>query len=189
MSIFESSIMAWHDTLLTHEGVQDPFEPSVSSTKPGGFAEIYDAELVKVRKAIRKLDKVQREVGDWCYGPKDNSNTYHTSRARVMHRLYRRYLARQGIEFVWSCTETHQVLIMAGCAVDCLQHRASSEGKPLLSHAEVAHRLKVAKSTFSEKFSTSYEDMIEHGLAFAKAALTEIDPVVNEINAKYRRAS
>lgn len=184
MSLFKDSKSAWHDAILTREGVQDPFTPSIHSTAPNSNAEIREASLAKVRRCINKLPKAQREAGDWCYGP----DKRYECRNRVMQVMYTHYQERNGTKFVSSLGSTTKVLIMVSAAVEDVRYRAVNGGEALLSHSEVAKRMGINRSSFHETWRETYEEMINMVHQLAKTGLTEVEVLVNQMNQEYQRA-
>lgn len=184
MPLFENAMTAWHDAMMTREGVQDPFAPKIAGTAPGASGEVYDAALAQIAKAIKALPKEQRIAGNWCYGPDSLKNA--VGQARDL--MYAHYRENNGTKFVSSYASTIKVTILVGAAAQDVRHRASNNGEAHLSHAEVASRLAMARSSFSQTWRQDYEGMINHLHQLALQALTELEPLVNEMNRNYQKA-
>jgi len=183
LSLFNTSINAWHDALMTKDGVQDPFTPKITSTKPGSFSETYDASLSKINRKIDGLKKPARDAGNWCYGPESIA-----VKERICQMLYTRYQQRNGDQFTKRCVQTTKVLIMVNSAAADLRFRACADGDRNLSHNQVAIRMGIDRSSFSKTWADGYEDMIDHVWALARDGLTEVEVLVNQMNVEHQRA-
>ena len=78
------------------------------------------------------------------------------------------------------------MLILVSAAVDDVRYRASNGGEKAFSHAAVAVRMGISRSSFSETWAQSYEHIVKFVFDLAMSALTEVELLINELNSKER---
>lgn len=183
--LFESSIDAWHAAFATAEGVQDPFSPRVGSgTRDGGMRGVREAESSKVRKAVNALESNLYAAGMYSYGP-DNSTYSLGARDKLCNFLWREFQAMAPENARLSYWHTVRMTILITAVLE--EGRAQANGESALSDACVASRMGIDKSSFSRTWANSYRQLVELMSGNARAALTEIEPLVNDINKRYSR--
>lgn len=186
MKLFGSSIEAWHAAFATSEGVQDPFTPRITGgTRNGGMRDVREAESGKIRKAILDMDYHLRHFGMLAYGP--DSKLQIQSRDKVYNILWDKFLELTPDNKKLSYWNTVRMTILIIAVVE--EGRAQANGESALSDASVACRMGIDRSSFSRTWADSYRALVEMFSGTARAALTEIEPLVNQLNARYKQAS
>jgi hypothetical protein len=183
--LFESSIEAWHAAFATAEGVQDPFSPRVSGgSRDGGMRGVREAESLKVAKAVQALADDLYSAGMYSYGPSD-TKTFYQARDKLASILWGKFVSIAPDNALLSYTKTVRMTILITAVLE--EGRAAACGESVLSDACVASRLGIDRSSFSRTWADSYRQLVQHMSERARTALTEIEPVVNEINRLYSR--
>ncbi|WP_445364861.1 hypothetical protein ACJJJB_00180 (plasmid) [Microbulbifer sp. ANSA001] len=184
MPLFESPEQAWHDAFTTVEGFQDPYSPRPpKGTAPSSYRAVLEGELAKVRKVIKSLPEALRDSGMWAFGP-DGSDVTRKSRDKMNQRVWE-FLLDQGPENAYRRFEKNCRMTVLITAIS-EQVRSEANDARGSSEAIIAAHMGINRSTFSRVWAPVYRGALDAFKGEAKAALTGIDPLIQEINRRYR---
>lgn len=186
VKLFQSTIQAWHTAFATTEGVQDPFTPKISgSARGGGMRDVRELESAKVLKVINALSAEIRHAGMFCFCPKD-SKVEIQARDKLCDQLWQKFLSFDPENPRLSYWQTVRMTILITAVLE--EGRAQANGHSVLSDASVASRMGIDKSTFSRTWADSYRALVAYMSESARAALAEVEPIVNQLNDVYQEA-